>query len=108
MEIRLIQSEIDLADKFVEMGCNELNWNSENITEFMQDLRAPVECLHSRIVQIQSNLNEIKDVMTSWAKAPLFIRKDGKKEATLCIEERKDRVKKRYAEIRDVAVRVHE
>lgn len=74
----------------------------------MQDLRAPVECLHSRMVQIQNNLNEIKDVMTSWAKAPLFIRKDGKKEATLCVEERQDRTNKRYAEIKNVAVRVHE
>lgn len=97
-----------MADSFVEKGCSQLNWNSENITDYMHDLRAPVECLHSRIVQIQSNLNEIKDVMTSWAKAPLFIRKDGKKEATLCIEERQDRTNKRYAEIRDVAVRVHE
>lgn len=92
----------------MEKGCSELNWNSENINEYMQDLRAPVECLHSRMVQIQSNLNEIKDVMTSWAKAPLFIRKDGKKEATLCVEERQDRTNKRYTEIKNVAVRVHE
>lgn len=95
----------------------------------MQDFRAPVECLYSRIVQIQvsksnseaeviganhlkfhsqSNLNEVKQAMTSWAQAPLFVRKDGKKDTTLCIEEREERTKKRYAEMREVAGRIHE
>lgn len=73
----------------------------------MQDFRAPVECLYSRIVQIQSNLNEVKKVMTAWAKSPLFIRKDGRKDSTLCIEERQERTLKRYTEMREVAVRIH-
>jgi dynein heavy chain, axonemal len=74
----------------------------------MQDLRGPVECLYSRIVQIQGNLDEIKIVMTSWAKAPLFVRKDGRKDTTLCVEEREERTEKRYAEMRHVASRIHE
>jgi dynein heavy chain, axonemal len=74
----------------------------------MQDLRAPVECLFSRIVQIQGNLDEIKAVMTTWAKAPLFVRKDGRKDTTLCVEEREERTTKRYAEMRQVALRIHE
>lgn len=73
----------------------------------MQDFRAPVECLYSRVVQIQGNLDEVKKVMTSWAKAPLFVRKDGRKDTTLCIEEREDRTSKRYAEMRHVAERIH-
>lgn len=73
----------------------------------MLKLRAPVECLYSRIVQIQGNLDEVKQVMQSWAKAPLFIRKDGRKDTTLCIEEREERTKKRYGEMTDVAVRIH-
>lgn len=73
----------------------------------MHELRGPVECLHSRIVQIQFNLNEVKQVMTSWAKAPLFVRKDGRKDTVLCVEEREQRTKKRYTEIREVAVKIH-
>lgn len=74
----------------------------------MQDLRSPVECLYSRIVQIQGNLDEVKIVMTSWAKAPLFVRKGGRKDTTLCIEEREERTQKRYKEMREVAIRIHE
>jgi len=73
----------------------------------MTELKLPVECLHSRLVQIQGNLNEVKEIMTSWAQHPLFVRRDGKKDTTLCIEERTDRTAKRYQEIQDVAVRVH-
>lgn len=78
-----------------------------DISDYMQDFRAPVECLHSRIEQIQGNLDEVKQVMTSWAKAPLFVRKDGRKDTTLCIEEREERTKKRYGEMREVALRIH-
>lgn len=74
----------------------------------MEDFRAPVECLYSRIVQIQANFTEIKDIMTMWAKNPLFVRKDNKKDTTLCVEERVERTTKRYDEMRHVAVRVHE
>ena len=79
----------------------------EDISDYMQDFRAPVECLYSRIVQIQGNLDEVKQVMTSWAKAPLFVRKDGRKDSTLCIEEREERTDKRYTEMRQVADRIH-
>lgn len=74
----------------------------------MEDFRGPVECLYSRIVQIQANFTEIKDIMTMWAKNPLFVRKDNKKDTTLCVEERVERTSKRYEEMRHVAVRVHE
>lgn len=79
-----------------------------DISDYMRDFRAPVECLYSRVAQIQGNLDEVKQVMTSWAKAPLFVRKDGRKDTTLCIEEREERTKKRYHEMREVAVRIHE
>ena len=73
----------------------------------MNDLRKPVECLYLRMTTIQKNLSDIKQVMTSWAKSPLFIRKDGKKDTVLFLEERSERTKNRYNEIKDVALRIH-
>lgn len=73
----------------------------------MEDFRAPVECLFSRIIQIQANFAEIQEIMTMWAKAPLFVRRDGRKDTTLCVEEREERTKARYEEMQKVAVRVH-
>lgn len=105
--MKLIQQEIELIDSFIVKGCNELTWNDVCITDFMHDFREPVECLYSRIVQIQANLNEVKDVMTTWAQNPLFVRRDGRKDTTLCVEEREERTKKRYSEMEEVAERIH-
>lgn len=45
--------------------------------------------------------------MSSWAKAPLFERKDSKKDTVLCLEERNDRKTKRYTELESAATKVH-
>lgn len=63
--------------------------------------------MHERMRKVQKNLSDIRSIMTSWAKAPLFVRKDGKKDTVLCIEERAERTKTRYNEIENVAKRVH-
>lgn len=62
-------------------------------------LREPVERLQIRMQKTQFNLSEIKRITSSWVKQPLFERKDGKKDSVLCLNERSNRVTKRYAEI---------
>lgn len=54
----------------------------------------------------QFNLNEIRRLTSAWAKYPLFERKDGKKDTVLCLNERGNRVNKRYAEIGGASVAV--
>ena len=78
-----------------------------DIMDYLQKLRAPVECLQNRMQKIQNNLLEIRNIMTAWAKLPLFERKDGKKDAVLCLEERHDRINKRYSEIRVASEKIH-
>lgn len=67
--------------------------------EYLVKLREPVERLQIRMKKTQFNLSEIKRITSSWVKQPLFERKDGKKDSVLCLNERSNRVTKRYAEI---------
>lgn len=76
--------------------------------DYLQELRKPVERLQKRMQKTQLNLTEIRNVMSVWAKIPLFERKDGKKDAVLCLDERADRITRRYADIQDAAKIVHE
>lgn len=76
--------------------------------DYLQELRKPVERLQIRMQNTQSNLTQIRTVMSAWAKIPLFERKDGKKDAVLCLDERCDRITKRYADIKDASSIVHE
>lgn len=75
--------------------------------EYLVELRKPVEQLQIRMQRTQKNVNEIRAVMSAWAKVPLFERKDGKKDAVLCLDERIDRITKRYADIENAAKMVH-
>lgn len=75
--------------------------------EYLLELRNPVECLQIRMQKTQRNLNEIKSLLSQWIKIPLFERKDNKKDSALCLDERIDRITKRYADIETTSKLVH-
>lgn len=70
-------------------------------------IRKPVEKLQDRMNRTQTNLSEIRKVISCWVKVPLFERKDSKKDSVLCIDERFDRITKRYADIEEASKIVH-
>ncbi|XP_037924668.1 dynein beta chain, ciliary isoform X3 [Hermetia illucens] len=107
VELELIKKQVEEIDALVAIGIEELNWNSEDITSYLQKLREPVASLQERMNHTQNNLNEIRHIMSSWTKIPLFERKDGKKDAVLCLEERNDRITKRYADIENASQKIH-
>lgn len=78
-----------------------------DIMEYLMALRAPVERLQIRMQQTQYNLKEIKTIMSTWTKVPLFERKDSKKDSVLCMEERNERIARRYAEMEYASTMVH-
>lgn len=88
--------------------CRCDNFNiSTGITDYLVELRKPVERLQGRMQKTHQNLSEIRSIMSTWAKIPLFERKDGKKDSVLCLDERTDRITKRYADIESASKVVH-
>lgn len=78
-----------------------------DIMEYLKNLRDPVERLQVRMQKTQFNLSEIERITSQWVKQPLFERKDGKKDSVLCLNERSNRVAKRYSEIEMASTTVH-
>lgn len=76
--------------------------------DYLNELRQPVERLQARMQKTQSNLERIRSITSTWTKIPLFERKDGKKDAVLCLEERNDRISKRYAAFTEMSSTIHE
>lgn len=79
-----------------------------DIMEYLKKLRYPIECLQQRMQKVQNNLYEMKAVLGVWDKLPLFERKESKKDTVFCLDERVDRITRRYAEIEHASVRVQE
>ncbi|XP_059610636.1 dynein beta chain, ciliary isoform X2 [Phlebotomus argentipes] len=108
VELELIEEEIQMIDTLLEVGISELTWNSENIMDYLTKLRTPVECLQQRMQNIQKNLAEMRQILGAWSRLPLFERKDGKKDTVLCLDERSDRIAKRYADIEAASTKIQE
>nr|NP_001262793.1 dynein heavy chain at 93AB, isoform C [Drosophila melanogaster]AGB96173.1 dynein heavy chain at 93AB, isoform C [Drosophila melanogaster] len=107
VELRLIEPEIKMIDDLVEIGVNQLVWNSSDILSYLDKLRKPVAALQNRMDHTQGNLRQIRKIMGVWAKQPLFERRDCKKDTVLSIDERPDRTSKRYAEIQAASIEIH-
>lgn len=79
---------------------------SLDILDYLNELRQPVERLQVRMQCTQLNLEQIRRITSTWSKVPLFERKEH--DSVLCIDERTDRINKRYAAIKEMSTTVHE
>ncbi|CAG2065219.1 unnamed protein product, partial [Timema podura] len=83
------------------------NLFSTDVWVHVKKIRDLVEHLYDRMAKIQANAVRINSIMNTWGTTPLINRKDGKKEALVSLEDRKERVQKRYNEIRQAGEEAH-
>ncbi|VEL06847.1 unnamed protein product [Protopolystoma xenopodis] len=105
IEDALIVDQLAEIDRQLNTAETTLSWRDEEAWNYIQSTRDMTRDLERRVVQTQENIVQIRKIMKSWARAPLFERKEGKREALLGIEEREDRRCKRYSEIREAGER---
>lgn len=74
----------------------------------MTELHEIVGSVQSRIIATQANITEIKSLMSTWKTSPLFERSESKKDSILNLENRIEKVNKRYSEIKTAATTVEE
>ena len=74
--------------------------------EYLKKLRTPIECLQERMQKVEINFQEMRVVLGVWDRLPLFERKESKKDTVFCLDERADRISRRYAEIETAATRI--
>jgi dynein heavy chain len=90
VEYKLISQEVDEIDLQLERAEHALNWNSEGIWNYMENLRCIVMDLSQRVSKAQENMETIKTLIRQFQDAPLFEReKDGKTEGLLSIKGQK-------------------
>ena len=69
--------------------------------------REKVHDLEKRVQHTKDNVEQIQKIMNTWSKVPLFERKEGKNESLLNLDDRQDRLKKRYDEISQAGEKIH-
>ncbi|KAJ8921302.1 hypothetical protein NQ315_013776 [Exocentrus adspersus] len=74
-----------------------------DLWNYIINLHNLVEHLQNNLQKCQENLNKVKDILTPFARQPLFERKESKRYTLLCIEEKDERLAKRYSDLRSAA-----
>ena len=78
------------------------------VWEYIEATREKVHDLETRVQKSKDNIEEIKKIMTTWSETPLFQRKEDKNDMLLMLDDRQDRINKRYADIKTNGEKVHE
>nr|P39057.1 RecName: Full=Dynein beta chain, ciliary [Heliocidaris crassispina]BAA00827.1 dynein beta-heavy chain [Heliocidaris crassispina] len=107
VEFPLIEGQLADLDTRLRQAEADLNWTSDSVWEYIQETRDQVRDLEKRVQQTKDNVDRIKKIMAEWTKQPLFERKELKKESLLALDDRQDRLKKRYAEITTAGEKIH-
>uniref|UniRef100_A0A7N6FAT7 Dynein heavy chain 9, axonemal n=1 Tax=Anabas testudineus TaxID=64144 RepID=A0A7N6FAT7_ANATE len=95
VELPLLQSQLRDIDAQLKKAEESLNWNSQGIWQYIQEVRDSVCDLESRLQRTKDNVEEIQSCMRSWAN-PIFDRKEGKKDTLLGLEDKTERLDRFY------------
>ena len=92
-------------DAELENGEKNLKWKSQNIDEYINNIRLKVSDLETRLQKSKLNLEKIKQLMNTWQGNPLFKRFEAKS-TLLQLDDKQLRLDNRYKEIKDIGNKI--
>jgi len=103
--VPLIENEMKNIDAELENGEKNLKWKSQNIDEYINNIRLKVSDLETRLQKSKLNLEKIKQLMNTWQGNPLFKRFEAKS-TLLQLDDKQLRLDNRYKEIKDIGNKI--
>ncbi|XP_045383116.1 dynein axonemal heavy chain 9 isoform X2 [Lemur catta] len=106
VEFPLVEEELQNLDLRLKAAEETLNWKTEGIWDYVIQITSSIHDLEQRIQKTKDNVEEIQSIMKTWV-APIFKRKDGKKECLLSLDDQHDRIEKYYNLIKESGLKIH-
>ncbi|XP_063312141.1 dynein axonemal heavy chain 9 [Pelobates fuscus] len=106
VEFPLVEEQLKAIDIRLKNAEESLNWKTDGIWEYIQEVRDTVHDLERRVQKARDNVEEIQTIMKTWV-LPIFERKDGKRDSLLNLDDRTERLEKRYNLIRESGNKIH-
>jgi len=72
------------------------------------ETRDRVHDLESRLQKSKDNIEQIQKIMSTWMKTALFDRTEEKGSTLLSLKDRDDRTRRRYEEIEQAGIKIHD
>ncbi|KAM4823531.1 dynein axonemal heavy chain 17 [Urocitellus parryii] len=106
VEYPLIKSELEAIDDRLSSAETTLFWNSQDVFQYIQEMREVLHDLQNRMQRAKQNIEGISQAMKDWSANPLFERKDNKKEALLDLDGRTVNLNKRYTAVKEAGAKI--
>ena len=106
-ENNLIEKEIELCDQKLRPAETQVNWNTRNIKDYLEQLRCITSNLETRVVMSQQNVKKIKKEISRWLEAPLYTRiNQPDMEPLLDLAGRQEAKARRWAEMEEASGKI--
>lgn len=100
VELPLVRTELESIDLQLTRAESELTWQDLDCWSFINTTKDLVHNLACRVTRAKENCETIQSMMKGWSKQALFCRKDNKKGSLIQLEDREDRVNKKYGSMK--------
>nr|XP_056713421.1 dynein axonemal heavy chain 11 [Euleptes europaea] len=107
VEYPLIETELKAVDDLLMEAEETFTWQEENCWEYTEHVKATVYDLEQRLQKSKDNIKAVQQIMKGWMEQPLFCRKDNKKEALLNLEDKEDRLSKKFMALQKDGCKIH-
>ncbi|XP_074840744.1 dynein axonemal heavy chain 11 isoform X2 [Carettochelys insculpta] len=108
VEYPLIETELTAIDDQLREAEEGFTWQEENCWNYIEQVRATVYDLEQRVQQSKENIKTIQHIMSAWAEHTLLSRKDNRKDALLNLEDKGDRLTKKYKLLKEDGYKIHQ
>ncbi|XP_041102237.1 dynein heavy chain 11, axonemal-like [Polyodon spathula] len=107
VEYPLIRAELRAIDEQLWAAEETLTWREQSCWEYVINMKDTVHDLERRVQRAKDNMETIQVMMSSWSEHALFSRKENKTDTLLSLEDKNDRVAKRYKLIQEGGEHIH-
>ncbi|XP_060638089.2 dynein axonemal heavy chain 11 [Anolis sagrei] len=107
VEYPLIEKELIIADDQLKQAEEVFTWEEDNCWEYIEFLKVLIHDLEQRLQKSKDNIKTIQQIMKSWMEHPLFSRKDNRKEALLNLDDKEEKLAKKFMSFQEDGRKIH-
>lgn len=107
VELPLVRAELESIDVQLTRAESELTWKDPDCWSFISTTKDLAHNLVGRVSRAKENCEAIQSMMKGWSKQAMFCRKDNKKGSLVQLEDRGDRVNRKYSSMKKDGDSIH-
>ncbi|KAM6995333.1 dynein axonemal heavy chain 11 [Tautogolabrus adspersus] len=107
VELPLIRAEMEFVDLQLKRAESDLMWQDPDCWSFISTTKDLVYGLVCRVSEAKENCEAIQSMMKGWIRQAMFCRKENKKGSLIQLEDRDERVNKKYSSMKKDGNSIH-